>query len=283
MRILNKIKNCFSFLTRFPIRGKVDIQEDIAPYIWLFPFVGFVLGLISSIISLILFSILPSLIVGFIVLGLLLLMTGIHHTDGLIDFGDGLMASGPPERKKEVMHESTIGAGGFTLGFIILILTGITISYSMNIILISLMLSEIGAKFNMVVACSIGKSAKTRMADLFIQKNMKKHMFLSLILSIILIYFTLLIRTYYILLYHDILIFKFTFIPINGISPWNLLQSILIFTIFVIGTLLSLIIVLILSYQNFGGLTGDCLGALNEITRLFILILLLIFHSLRFI
>lgn len=283
MTILKKIKNCFSFLTRFPIKEKVDIQEDIAPYIWLFPIVGFVLGLISSIFSLILFNILPFLIVGFIVLGLLLLMTGVHHTDGLIDFGDGLMASGPPARKIEVMHEVVIGAGGFTLGLIILILTGITISYSMNIIIISLMLSEIGAKFNMVAACSIGKSAKTRMADPFIRVNMKKHMFLSLTISIILIYFTLLIITFYISLYHNIPILKFIFAPIDEISPWNLLQLALIFMIFIVGTLLPLIIVLKLAYRNFDGLTGDCLGALNEITRLFILILLLILNSLRFI
>ncbi|MFW9971429.1 MAG: adenosylcobinamide-GDP ribazoletransferase [Candidatus Odinarchaeota archaeon] len=283
MTILKKIKNCFSFLTRFPIREEVNIQEDVAPYIWLFPIIGFMLGLLSSIISLILFNILPFLIVGFIVLGLLLLMTGIHHTDGLIDFGDALMTTGSPEHKIVVMHDVAIGAGGFTIGLIILSLTGIAISYSMNFIIIALVLSEVGAKFSMVAACSVGKSAKTKMADPFIQLNTKKHMFLSLILSIILIYFTLLIISFYMLLYHNIPIIELIFIPVNEILPWNLIQSILVFVIFIVGTLLPLFVVLRLANRNFEGLTGDCLGALNEITRLFLLILLLIFNSLKFI
>ena len=283
MTILKKIKNCFSFLTRFPIGEEVNIQEDVAPYIWLFPIIGFVLGLISSIISLILFNVLPFLIVGFIVLGLLLLMTGVHHTDGLMDFGDGLMAVGSPKQKIEVMHNVAIGAGGFTLGLIILSLTGIAISYSMNFIIIALVLSEVGAKFGMVAACSIGKSAKTKMADPFIRLNTKKHMFLSLILSIILIYFTLLIIAFYISLYHNIHILEFIFAPMDEISPWNLVQLVLIFIIFIVGTLLPLLVVLKIAIRNFAGLTGDCLGALNEITRLFILILLLILNSLKFI
>lgn len=283
MNILKKIKNCFSFLTRFPIREEVNIQEDVAPYIWLFPIVGFKLGLISALLSLILFNILPFLVVGFIILGLLMLMTGVHHTDGLIDFGDGLMASGSPERKIEVMHDVSIGAGGFTLGFIILSLTGITISYSMDIILISLVTSEIGAKFNMVAACSIGKSAKTKMADPFIRLNTKKKIIFSLILSIIFIYFTIIIVAIYNSLYNEISFLKILFTPENVLSPLDIVQLIILFIVFGLGSFIPLFIIIRLSNRNFNGLTGDCLGALNEITRLFILIFLLIFNSLNLI
>jgi len=71
------------------------------------------------------------------------------------------------------------------------------------------------------------------------------------------------------------------FAPTNNISPCNLIQLAIIFSIFLIGTFLPLIAVLILSYRNFRGITGDCIGALNDITRLSILILILIFKSLN--
>ena len=283
MKILKGIKYSFSFLTRIPLKIDSKKKEEIAQNMWIFPIVGVVLGLISSFICLILLKFLPNLLAGFIILGLLLLITGAHHTDGLIDFGDGLMATGPPERKIEVIHDVAIGTGGFTLGLIVLSLTGIAISFSDNHIIISLVLSEIGAKFSMVAACSIGKSGKTEMVDVFIRLNKKKHMFFSLILSLFSIYLILIINWLYILLFNNILVLGFIFTPINEISPLNLILVISIFTMFLIGTFFPLIIIIMLANRNFNGLTGDCLGALNDITRLFILILVLLMESLSLI
>lgn len=259
----------------------INISEEEAPKIWLFPIVGLILGLIVSFISLILFNFLPFLLVGFITLGILLLMTGAHHTDGLIDFGDGLMAMGSPDRKINVMHDVAIGTGGFTLGFIILSSTAIAISYLMSFVVIALVLSEIGAKFGMVAACSIGKSAKTKMAELFISSNKKKHMLFSLILSIILIYLTILFIALFNSAYNKSTFLRFLFAPMSNISTCNLTQLVILYFIFLIGTVLPLIVILVLAYRNFKGLTGDCIGALNDITRLFILILILIFESLN--
>lgn len=283
MSILKDIKSCFSFLTRFPVGKEVNINEDVAPKIWLFPLVGFILGLISGFISLILLKFLPFLLVGFIILGLLLLMTGGHHIDGLIDFGDGLMVIGPPERKIKVMHDTAIGTGGFILGMIILSLTGIAISYSMDYIILALILSEIGAKFGMVAACSVGKSANTKMADPFIRLNTKKHMIFSLILSITLILLTLFILNIFNSIYNDISFLRMIFLQVNNLSLLNITQVVIVLIFFLLGTLFPLLIVLRLSNRNFNGLTGDCLGALNEITRLVLLILLLIFSSLIYI
>ena len=283
MTIFRDIKHCFSFLTRFPVSKNINIDEDVAPKIWLFPIVGFVLGLISSIIGLLLFRFLPLLLVGFIILGSMLFMTGVHHTDGLIDFGDGLMVMGSPERKIKAMHDVAIGAGGFTLAFIVLLLTGIAISYSMSYIIISLVVSEIGAKFGMVAACSFGKSAGTKTVEPFIRFNKKKHLFLSFILSALLIYFTILIISYFNLVYNENYYLKLIFSPHNPISPNDLEQILFIYLIFLLGTFFPLFIILRLANRNFNGLTGDCIGALNEIIRLSILILNILFWSLKII
>ena len=42
-------------------------------------------------------------------------LTGFHHLDGLVDFGDGLMAHGDPQRKIEIMRDKRIGTGGLAL------------------------------------------------------------------------------------------------------------------------------------------------------------------------
>lgn len=283
MTVLKDIRNCFSFLTRFPVNDKINLFEDVAPKIWLFPIIGMVLGLISSFINLILQNYLPILFVGFLTLGFLLYITGGHHTDGLIDFGDGLMAMGSPERKIEVMHDVAIGTGGFLLAFIVLLLTGIAISYSNDFIIIILVLSEISAKFSMVAACSLGKSAKTTMADPFIKLNKKKHVCLSLILSIILIVITIIFINIFNIIYDNYEIFEVIFPQLNNISIYNLIQVLIIIFTFLIGSFIPLILIIKISNKNFNGLTGDCLGALNEITRLCTLIFGLIINSIGYI
>ena len=66
---------------------------------------------------------LPSLVVGALALALLLWMTGLHHTDGLLDFGDGVMVHGTPEHKIEVMHDQLTGAGAIGLALMTYIVT----------------------------------------------------------------------------------------------------------------------------------------------------------------
>ena len=61
---------------------------------------------------------LPDIVAGALVFALLLWMTGLHHTDGLLDFGDGVMAHGTPEHKIDVMHDQLTGAGGLSLGIL---------------------------------------------------------------------------------------------------------------------------------------------------------------------
>ena len=40
------------------------------------------------------------------------LMTGIHHTDGLADFADGLMTKGSKEKKRKAMKDLSVGSAG---------------------------------------------------------------------------------------------------------------------------------------------------------------------------
>ncbi|MBN1800363.1 MAG: adenosylcobinamide-GDP ribazoletransferase [Candidatus Lokiarchaeota archaeon] len=276
MAVFKGLKNCIAFLTRIPIKKEVDIIQNIATKTWLFPAVGFLIGLISSLIGTILFNLLPNLIVGFMLLGSILFVSGAHHLDGLIDFGDGLMAMGPQDHKIKVMHDVSIGAGGFSLGLIVMILTGLSLGCLKDLLIIAFILSEVVAKLNIVAACSIGKSAGTPMAEPFIAQTNKKHLIVSALLSIFLITFSVMLQNFNSLSYKkfpglSILITQTNFLDITFFNIFILI------IILAISSIIPLLITIKLANKHFNGLTGDCLGALNEITRMFSLIVFISF------
>ena len=56
--------------------------------------------------------ILEPLVVSLIVVASLAVITGIHHTDGLADFADGLMTKGTKEKKRKAMKDLSVGSAG---------------------------------------------------------------------------------------------------------------------------------------------------------------------------
>ena len=92
-----------------------DLLTDCARNMWAFPLIGAFLGLLAGLFGWVAHQFLPGLVVGALALALLLWMTGLHHMDGLLDFGDGIMAHGLAEHKVEVMHDQLTGAGAIGL------------------------------------------------------------------------------------------------------------------------------------------------------------------------
>jgi len=95
--MLKEIGSVFSFLTIIPT-GNSNI-ETIAKYMYIFPIVGIAIGLIVGSIGFGLSLFLDPLIVSLLVVTSFVILTGVHHTDGLADFADGLMVNGTKEKK----------------------------------------------------------------------------------------------------------------------------------------------------------------------------------------
>ncbi|MEM2873643.1 MAG: adenosylcobinamide-GDP ribazoletransferase [Nitrososphaerales archaeon] len=252
MKIIRGLKSIIAFLTIIPV-GKDNSLEDMGNYMPLFPLVGLFIGLLSGIFAWSLLHLIPSLIVGILTLGFILLITGLHHTDGLLDFGDGIMYQGPPEKKIEVMHDKQTGAGGLSFGLIILMATAFSISFlSVDNVIQSLILAEVSAKLAMVIIAWVGKSAHKGLGTYVVDAMHSNYRILRLIIPLIICF--------------SIVIF---------------LMLISNFVMFIIGSIViissitvSLIIVLI-SNRHFKGITGDVFGATNEITRMTSLIMIL--------
>ena len=209
----------------------------------LFPIIGLIIGVLNIPIVIISFYFFNNLISGFLITSFLIIITGIHHTDALADFSDGLMVKGNKEKKYKVIHDPMIGSAGTVAIISYFIGMVVTISSFTGIekLITSIVISEIIAKYAIVLQAFFSESAWEGYSSLF-TKNMKsrRKMIISTTITAILI-----------------------------ILVGQLIQ--LLIQVFIIGIICCFLIIYI-SKKNFGGVSGDVMGATNELVRLCCLI-----------
>jgi adenosylcobinamide-GDP ribazoletransferase len=236
-----------SFLTIIPsarhsTSTAIDIKY-IASNMYLFPLIGGLIGLSAGSVGYGLSLALEPQIASLLVVLFITLMTGLHHTDALADFGDGLMVNRGRESKKDAMHDHSIGSAGATA--LILYFIGIFMILSSirdgAILLSFLLTSEVIAKYMMVVQAHFGKAAWVGLSSPFVAAMKNKMKFL--ISTLITLAIVLLVTGY------------------EGL--------ITLAVAFLVAGLIQYI-----AHLNFGGISGDVMGATNEIVRLSCLIFL---------
>ena len=245
--MIKEIKNLLSFLTIIPVGMDPDCLPDSANYMYLFPLVGAALGSLAGLFAWLLLNILASLVVGLLTLSFLLLLTGLHHTDGLLDFGDGIMAQGPPKKKIEIMHDQRTGAGGLALGLVAILTTASCIAeLDKTSVIQGLIVSEVSAKLAMVFMAWVGRSAHKGTSTYFVDAMHTHYRSLRLAVALFIAF---------------------------GIAIC--LLGIVGFVAVVVCLAVALVLVGI-SNRHFGGVTGDVFGAGNELARLASLIAILV-------
>ena len=232
--MFKEIVSVFSFLTILPSSNAT--LENIAKYMYVFPIVGIVIGLLIGSFGLGLSLFLDPLLVSLLVVTSIAIVTGIHHADGLADFADGLMVKGSRDKKIKAMKDLSTGSAGIV--GIVLYLVGLIITISLTTgfdLFKAILISEILAKFSMVLMASLGTSASLGSNSPFVQimKDKKK-----------------LAAAFVIMIIPVIMIGETTGLVMLGVT----------FTL--------TLFLLALSTRSFGGITGDVLGATNELTRL---------------
>lgn len=244
--MLKKVKNLLSFLTILTLSMDKDCLTEAAKYMFLFPLVGAFIGLLAGLFGWVTSQFLPSLVVGALVLGLLLLITGLHHTDGLLDFGDGVMAHGSAERKIEIMHDQLTGAGGLSLGIMTFLITALSIAeLNTDIIIQGIVVVEVSAKLSMVIGAWAGKTVHKGMGSYFLEAMHGKKGTARLIVALVISFGIA--------------------VPLLWLAGAVTLLAAIMASLIMVG----------ISHRHFKGVTGDVLGATNELTRMVSLITLL--------
>jgi adenosylcobinamide-GDP ribazoletransferase len=240
--VLKSLKGLFGFLTIVPV-GMESI-EDVSKYFFLCPTVALVIGSVAGAAGFAANFFLPDLISGFLVLVSIQLLTGFHHLDGLLDLSDAAMARGDAKRRLEVMHDMYTGAAAIASGVIVLALTGLAFgSFSGLDILKAAVVAEVVAKTSMVLTAYLGKKPAYKGMGYYVIESMEnKH--LEAVASLLLCAVV------------GFVLVGFSFV-------WVLAA-------------MAVAVAVLDSYANktLGCVTGDVLGATNEINRMIALIMM---------
>ena len=235
-----------SFLTILPMtRLPLPDEKGLARSMAFFPWVGLLIGLLLAIAHFLLSHLFSNSLVLWLTLGCLVLLTRGLHLDGFADTIDGFAAGGPKENILEVMKDSRIGAFG-VVGLILLIgakylaleqMVGPSIPYS-------LILMTVMGRNSMVWVCFRSPYARAGggLAKPFVENLTTREMIIS---SASALGIGLLLRG---------LDGGIVFLGIGLFS--------LAFRLFFL--------------KKLGGVTGDILGAANELSEILCLIFLII-------
>ncbi|MCW4016143.1 MAG: adenosylcobinamide-GDP ribazoletransferase [Candidatus Bathyarchaeota archaeon] len=241
--IIKGLKGLFGFLTILPIG--MESMEALSKYFFLCPVVGLVLGAVAGAVGFGASFVLPELICGFLVLVVLQLLTGFHHLDGLLDFSDAAMARGDTKRRLEVMHDMFTGAAAVASGVIVLALTGLAFgSFGGLDILKAAVVAEVIAKESMVLTAYFGKKPSYKGSGYYVveaMENKDAKMLASVVLC--------------------------------SVVGFVLVGALFVFVL--VGMALGVAVLTSHSNKTLESVTGDVMGATNEINRVIALIIML--------
>lgn len=240
------------FFTRIPIRINVLAEEkDFSKGLPYFPLVGLVIGIFNYLVFFI-FSYLGEGLLP-IVFWLLanIVVTGAIHIDGLADTCDGLLSSRSKERMLEIMKDSRIGTNG-VIAIAMDLLTRLTFMFSLSLSIrpFVIILSPIVGKSFALMLIWISSYARKNggMGGLFYNDMSKLHVILGLLSGALMV---------------------------SLIYSWKLLLVLIPCLIF------------ILIYRRFvinkiDGMTGDTLGAANELAEICFMGFICVFERLGY-
>ena len=237
---MKRLLIALQFLTIIPfkIKGKVD-DNDLGRSLIYFPIVGLLIGLFLVGITYISAS-LPPLVTSALILISWVVITGGIHLDGFADTCDGFYGNRPKYDILRIMRDSrvgTMGAVGVTL--ILLFKFAVLSSIRSEDLWKVLIIAAVFARWSQTFACATSKYARDEgKAKSFIEYSQKRDLIIGGI-------FTLAV---------SVLLMS--------------LKGVVLFFI-------SLVPVLALIYyikRKIGGMTGDTIGAVNEIAEVCILI-----------
>lgn len=241
---INGILGIISFSSRIPVNRYVGIEE-MASSVVIWPYVGLCIGILGAVLAYVSHFVLglSTMLTAVLVYIFIIWFTGFNHLDGVMDMGDGLMVHGDAEKRLTVMRDSMVGTGGIATFFVVASLTLAALaSIPSEILIQSILIMEFAAKFSMITSMVIGKDDTRGIGRLIKSGINSKILFILLIINSVIGYFIL---------------------GIPGACA-------------IIAAVATGLYLAHMADNTFGCVTGDIMGASNEIARVISLIVILI-------
>ena len=232
--LLFALKSGFGWLSTIPVGISMEGVEALMDHVYVFPLVGMVIGSILGAVSFIALQAFPASLAAVVVIVAIYWLCGINHIDGLADFADGVIAHGTREKKIAAMKDVYMGTGG-GLYIVVLILAAFAVLSSLPVGLfpLAVLAAEVSAKEAMISFAAFSTSLQKGFGQIMIDRTDRRHFLIGLVIS--------------------------AFICAAVLGPLGLavLASAQLAAHYMVRA----------SKRNFGGASGDGIGATNELAR----------------
>jgi len=234
-----------NFLTILPVPLRRAVSpEELGRSLGYFPVVGIIIGLILIGLNWLLSLILPSAVVNVLLIVSLTVLSGALHLDGLADTCDGIGGHKTPEERWRVMRDSRVGSFGVIGVCLMLLAKYISLNNVVEPLLImTLLLMPVVSRWAMVYAVFAYPYARpSGLGKVFKQGATWQRLVMATLIALAVAMF------------------------LAGLAGLVMMASTWV------------IVMLTAAYlkRKFYGLTGDTYGAINEVSEVCIIILILI-------
>jgi adenosylcobinamide-GDP ribazoletransferase len=266
VKTIKTFRDLLSFLTIIPVGGKEDFILTTAENVWLFPLIGgfigilgafyfvgssivvsFILGLARNVVALPT-ALLGNLIPAAMTIAFLSVLTGLQHFDGLIDLGNAIGLRNVHDRKMKA-HAWTVTYAGAVLALTVEFLAFVGL-FLVNPVYAfgAVIAAEVSAKLAMVTIVWTGKPSHKGLGSIFLAKAKK-----------------------------NLNVAAYAFAVLIAFSCFGLFGNLVLGFSSILIVLVSVPIAFVMlevSKNVFGGVSGDMIGATNEVARAVTLVLL---------
>jgi len=192
IKVMNSFITALQLLTIFPVKTSGgNAGKDFSRSLAYFPLAGFVIGFSCAVLNFIAGRFLPDAVWSILLVIFMAIMTGGIHLDGLADSFDGFASSQASDKILDIMKDSRIGTMGVIALFADLaVKSALIFSFPPHLRGLSLILACTVSRWSMVLPMTFFRYARTEgKARIFLENASVSNMVISTLITLLIALF----------------------------------------------------------------------------------------------